>query len=132
MTFPTPYPVPWFAYQGNASDTSELGNVLPSWADSVLKSVQGWDLLSAEELAEHVTEEKFEAFLLCPPDFWPAIQDRVGLPLPSNGMTAPTTMFNPDGSLAEGIFDVVGHDIEDSNFMAWRPGNVIQLKRAEG
>lgn len=133
MTWPTlATPLPWFAFTGSPTTEDELGNVKSTWADAVMRSVQGWDLLSSESLPAHLTQEKFEVFLMTPPDFWPGILDRIALPLPSNGFVAPRVMLNPDGSLAEGLFDVVGHDVEDNNFMSWHPGNIILLKRAEG
>lgn len=130
--FPTPFSIPWFAYTGSDTVTDELGNAVKTWAAPVLKDVHGWDILTSEKLGSHATEERFEAFLETQVDFWPGIQDRIGLPLPTNGNTMPTDMFDPDGSLAEGIFDVVGHDIENASFTQWTPGNIILLKRAEG
>lgn len=130
--FPTPFTIPWFEYTGTADVTDELGNAVKTWAEPVMQDVHGWDILTSEKLGEHVTEERFEAFLETQVDFWPGIMDRVGLPLPTNGMATPTAMLNADGTLAEGIFDVVGHDIENASFTQWTPGNIILIKRAEG
>lgn len=130
--FPAPFPIPWFEYTGTTETLDELGNAVRTWADPVIKNVHGWDILTSEKLGEHLTEERFEAFLETQQDFWPGIMDRIGLPLPTNGSVAPVAMFNPDGTLSEGVFDVVGHDIEDSSFTQWTPGNIVLLKRAEG
>jgi len=131
--FPAPFTIPWYEYTGNGTVKDELGNFIKTWAEPVLKDVHGWDILTSEKLSgDHLTEERFEAFLETQVDFWPGILDRVGLPLPTNGNTMPTDMFNANGSLAEGIFDVVGHDIENASFTQWTPGNIILLKRAEG
>ena len=132
MTFPTPYQIPWFQYQGTAAVTDELGNTSETWADYVSKAVVGWDILSSETQGEHMAEERYEAFLITSPDFWPAVRDRFGLPIPSNNMISPSTMFDDKGSPNAGIFEVVGHDVENASFMLWQPGNIILLKRAEG
>lgn len=95
-------------------------------------AVVGWDILTSETQAEHAAEEKIDAYLMTLSDFWPGIRDRIGLPLPGNQNTAPTTMFNPDGSTQVGVFEVIGHDIEDASFTQWHPGNVILLSRVEG
>lgn len=130
---PTPFTIPYFSYNGvpNTVDP-ETGNTIKTWANSVLIAVQGWDILTSETLGEHTAEERYEGFLMTPPEFWPTIEDRFGLPIPSNQMIAPTTMFAPDGSPNDGIFEVIGHDIEDMGFTNWHPGNINLLKRVEG
>lgn len=130
--WPTPYQIPWWQFSGDPSVDDELGNTLANWNPLVQTNVQGWDLLTSEELGEHAAQEKFEVFLMVQPDFWPAIRDRFGLPIPDNGMIMPTSMFATDGSVALGIFEVVGHDIENYGFHRWHPANIILLKRVEG
>lgn len=126
-----PFKIPYYAW--NSSGTlDELGNKIPAWNPGVLVDVQGWDILSSEVLGEHVAGEKFEVFLQVPPDFWPQVQDRFGLAIPSNGMVAPATMFDSNGRVNKGIFEVTGHDIETNGFHGWRPGNIILLKLVEG
>lgn len=130
---PTPYQIPYYSYDGSPNTTDpETGNTVRTWAPAKMVSVQQWDILSSEELGEHAQAEHYEGFLMTPPEFWPAINDRFGLPIPSNQMVAPTTMFDANGAVNPGIFEVVGHDIEDSNSAAWRPGNITLIKRVEG
>jgi hypothetical protein len=128
---PAPYSLPFFKYDSTAKD--ELGNDKPEWLAAQMIPVQGWDMMTSEKLAEAAAEEDFDAFLLTPVDTWLALRDRVALPLPENGMTAPTTFYASDGvTLNSGIFVVVGHDIESYGPQFWTPGNVTLLKLVEG
>jgi hypothetical protein len=128
--FPAPYLMPYFKFEANGKD--ELGNPKPEWLPAQMIPVQGWDMLTSEKLAEHEAEEDFDAFLLTPVDTWLGIQDRVGLPLPENGMVTPATILDTAGNLNKGIFDVVGHDVEAYGPQMWTPGNVTLLKLVEG
>jgi hypothetical protein len=129
---PTPYQIPWFAWAGGPNVVDpQTGNQVEVWADPVPKWVQGWDLLTSEVLPGMQTEEKFQMFLEVPPDFWPQIRDRFGLPIPANGMTLPTQMFDDSGAIMPGVVEVVGHDIEAFGFNNWRPGNIVLLKMVE-
>lgn len=128
---PAPYLLPYFKFDATAKD--ELGNDVPKWLASQLIAAQGWDMITSEKLAEAEAEEDFDAFLLTPVDIWLQLQDRVALPLPENGMIAPTTLFAQDGVTPnKGIFVVVGHDIESYGPQMWTPGNVTLLKLVEG
>jgi hypothetical protein len=128
--FPTPFSLPWYKFHAVAKD--ELGNDVPKWDDAQWIPVQGWDMMTSEKLAEHEAEEDFDAFVLTPAEFWLGIQDRVGLPLPENGMSAPATVLDVNGNLNKGIFEVIGHDIESYGPQLWTPGNVSLLKVVEG
>ncbi len=130
--WPTPFSIPWWQYTGDPSVVDEGGNQIDTWADTDMVDVQGWDMLTSEELAEHAAKEKFEVFLMTQPEFWPGIRDRFGLPIPDNQMILPTTMLKPDGGVAIGVFEVAGHDIESFGFHRWHPANIILLKRVEG
>ena len=130
--FPEPYPIPYFKWSGDPSVVdSRTGNQLETWNDPVPQWVQGWDLMTSEVLPAFEVEEKFSTYLMVGPDFWPDVRDRFGLPVPSNGMTLPTTMFQSSGAIELGIFEVVGHDIEVFGMTNWRPGNIILLKMVE-
>lgn len=128
----TPYQIPYFVWAGDPRNVDpRTGNMVEVWNDPVPQWVQGWDLLTSEVLPGMQAEEKFQVFLMVPPDFWPQIRDRFGLPIPANQMTMPAAMFSTDGAVAPGIFEVVGHDIEAFGFTNWRPGNIILLKLVE-
>jgi hypothetical protein len=130
--FPTPYQIPYFKWSGEPDVVDpRTGNQLKTWNAPVPQWVQGWDILTSEELAGFETEQKFSVYLMVGPDFWPGIRDRFGLPTPSNSMTLPIAMFESTGAVQPGIFEVVGHDIEAFGFTNWRPGNIVLLKAVE-
>ena len=129
---PAPFAIPYFAWTGSPDVRDPLtGNTIESWATAVQKHVQGWDMLTSEHLPAMEVEQKFEVFLCVPPHFMPNIRDRFGLPLPSNHMSAPVSMFDETGRVSPGVFEVVGHDMENFSFMLWNPGNIILLKDIE-
>lgn len=123
--------MPYFKWDPTGTK-DELGNTKPKWLDAQMIPVQGWDMITSEQLAEHEAEQKFDAYLMLPVDVWMGIQDRVGLPLPINGMVAPATMFDNQSHENKGIFEVVGNDIESFGPQRWTPGNVVLLKLVEG
>lgn len=130
--FPTPYPIPYFKWSGDPSVVDpRTGNQLETWSNPVTQWVQGWDMLTSETLTAFEVEQKFSVYLMVSPDFWPGIRDRFGLPIPDNSMTLPTTMFQSNGAIQPGVFEVVGHDIEVFGMSGWRPGNIILLKVVE-
>jgi hypothetical protein len=129
--FPAPFTLPWFAIDPTGTP-DELGNREPKWLDAQSVPVQGWDMLTSEQLAEHETQQVFDAFLMTPPEVWMGIRDRVGLPLPENGFVAPTTILDDNGAVRVGIFDVTGHDMETYGPQQWTPGNVMLVKRVDG
>ncbi len=108
------------------------GNMSQVWVDPVPKAVQGWDILTSEVLPAHQVEEKFQMYLMVPPTFWPTIRDRFSIPVPQNGMQAPTEMFDSSGAVSAGIFEVVGHDIENHGFTGWALGNIILCREVFG
>lgn len=131
-TLPTPYGVPFWKYNPSpAFGQDELGNNSGTFDDVVLQPVQGWDSHTTEAPGD-VTSERFDVMLRAPTDFWPKINDRIGLPIPDNDMVLPGTMFNPDGSVSIGVFEVVGHIMEGDAFHRWRLTNLILLKRLSG
>jgi hypothetical protein len=129
---PNPHPIPYYIFNPESTAKDRGGNLIPQWNDSVILGVQGWDILTSEYMPVRETEEKYSVFLEVPPAIWPNIRDRFGLPIPDNNMIAPTQMFSAPGIIASGIFEVVGHDIEQENFTNWRMGNIILLKAVVG
>lgn len=130
--FPTPHTVAWWPWAGMQTITDEAGNTVHKWGNPQMVGVQGWDIYSSEVLTEHFDGEQYQVFLMTPPEFWPDIKDRFGLPGPNTGNTVPTSMINLDGSLAPGVYEVVGHDVENASMSGWQPGNIILLKVVVG
>jgi hypothetical protein len=130
IAFPTPYQLPYFAFTGSPEVVDpNTGNALETWATFVAQPVQGWDIFDSAKLPAAEREIEYSMYLMVPPDFWPNIRDRFGVPTVNNELQPPTTMFAADGfTLNTGIFEVTGHDIETYGFANWAPGNVILLK----
>lgn len=128
---PTPYTVHYWKYNGDPNVKDEIGNVQGTFEDMAPLDVQGWDS-NTKEAPGDVTSEEFDIILRTATDFWPSIADRMGLPIPDNGMTPPGTMFDDDGKLSVGVFEVVGHIMEGEGFHRWKLTNMTLLKRLSG
>lgn len=129
---PTPYIAIYWKFNGARSfGVDEIGNINGTFEDPVNLPVQGWDSETHEATGD-VTSEDFDIMLRTATDFWPGIRDRIGLPIPDNGMSAPGTMFEPDGSLSVGVFEVIGHVMEGEGFHRWKLSNLTKLKRLSG
>jgi hypothetical protein len=113
VTFPARLTVDHYAYVGSESSTDELGNVVDAWASTpTARAAQSWQSVDREKLGNFAQGEIFDVSLSLPPDWVPALHDRIGLP--------------------DGVYEVVGFRMQDKGFHGWQPGNIVLLKRTTG
>ena len=110
MTFPARFTVDHYPYVGDAAD--ELGNVIDTWATPTSRAAQGWQSVDREKLGNNAQGVVFDVSLSLPPEWSPAMHDRIGLP--------------------DGTYEVVALRVQDTGFHGWNPGTVALLKRATG
>ena len=114
MSFPTPFVVDYYPYLGGPDHVDELGNEIEGWAEEPTEiAVQGWQMIAREKLGNSAQGEIADVALSVPPTFLPIIRDRITLP-------------------DDGMYEVVGMDMQSNGFHGWTPGNVVLLKRATG
>jgi hypothetical protein len=127
--FPEPFTISHFVWTGMPDVVDpNTGNMLETWADPVPFKAQGWDILGEVKLAGMQREILYNMFLMVGPDRWPNVRDRFGFPLPQNQFVIPSTMFTDGDAVQQGIFEVVGYDIEQYGMNNWTPGNIILCK----
>lgn len=110
MTFPLLFTVSHEVFNGTGQD--DLGNDTDAWADPVTRPVIAWTQVAAEDVLGG-QREITDVDMAVPPEFKPALRDRITLP-------------------GEGRFEVIGVRDANHGFHGWKPGNVVQLRKVAG